>query len=302
MQCSLEDQQKYEGMWSSVKIRKDLSFRESAIVELKEYFSFSTEKTEYLLLNSEKLLAEEWIDYFNKNTFSEKSVIGFYDKTSLEIFELMNWHYLKFLNGPLQYAFAMEVAKQRKLVDYLDYGSGAGTGGLFFALNNFNVALADISKTNLDFCKYRFKKRNLSFELIDLKNNIPKANSYDVITCFDVLEHSLEPIKVLRTLCDSLKENGMLILTMPFGKDKDRPMHIVTNPRISCNIRSIGFAYDQRLIRICREEIKRNVFFLYKKKRGFFEKKIYFIYDNAEYLFRRIIKKLKLFTKIIILN
>jgi len=244
---------------------KNLSIFNNAIIELQEYFGLQKEQIEHLLLNSEIMLKDEWVNFFLKNDFEESNIIRFYDSTQQEIFELMCWHYIKFLDGPLQYVFALKIALNNKFTTYLDYGSGIGTGGILFAQNNFSVTLADISTTNLDFCRYRFKKRNLKAEFIDLKNQYLQDKRFDIITCFDVLEHTCEPIKIIISLVNALNDNGLLLLNIPISEDRNRPMHIVKDKKIIEKIDSIGLYYNRLLMQMCKDDIGRDILFLSKQ-------------------------------------
>jgi 2-polyprenyl-3-methyl-5-hydroxy-6-metoxy-1,4-benzoquinol methylase len=131
--------------------------------------------------SSIEILAKEWHIFFKSNPLENKSIINFYDRTQNEIFELMQWHYINSLNGSLQYVFSLDIAQRNSFKDYLDYGSGIGTGGILFAANGFTVTLADVSSQNLKYCRYRFEKRNLRAEFIDIKDSQIKRNGYERI-------------------------------------------------------------------------------------------------------------------------
>lgn len=279
----------YSKTWELIKLDKTRSFEDNAILEIKDYFGYADENIKEIMASSEKLLAAEWNKHFLNKKLEESSIVNFYDKTKLEIFELMNWHYFSFKNGPLQYVFALDVGQRNDYINYLDYGSGIGSGGILFALRNFKVTLADISSANLEFCKYRFRKRSLEVNLIDLKKNKPKKREYDIITCFDVLEHAWNPIEILKILRDALKDSGILIINTPFKKDRKKPMHIATNKKIANNIRSTGFSHDWNLVIECERNIKRQVFVLKKQNRNFVLNKMFFIYDNMPIFAKRML-------------
>ncbi|MCM8823080.1 MAG: methyltransferase domain-containing protein [Candidatus Omnitrophica bacterium] len=275
--------QDYINFWETTKLFRDYSLSESAILELRGYFGYEREEVLYLLERSQKLLAEEWNKYFaNYRKLSEETINKFYNTTQMEIFELMYWHYFKIKDGPLQYTFALDIAQRYGFKNYLDYGSGIGTGGILFALNNFNVSLADVSSTNLEFCKYRFYKRNLKAQLIHLLTSQKqlKGKEYEIITCFDVLEHVMDPLYVLNILKNVLRDNGILIINMPFFNDDKRPMHIVKDCLIRNKIRSIGYSFDWHLMVEARRNIRRPLFVLKKKNRNLFMNKLCFLCDN----------------------
>lgn len=281
--------EEYRRQWELTKLDKKLSLEDSAVSELQEYFGYKKEEIAYRFAVSEKALRDEWNNLFKNQPIEEKSVIEFYDKTHNEIFELMHWHYCRILDGPLQYVFALNIAQRKGYQHYMDFGSGIGTGGILFALNNFKVTLADISSTNLDFCKYRFRKRGINSKFIRLtshEDNI-ESNKYDMITCFDVLEHAYNPLAILKKLKNALTDDGLLIINTPFAKDENRPMHIVNDIAIINRIRSLGFSYDWDLIKECRKKIDRPVFILERKNRNFLLNTLYFIYDSMPLSLKR---------------
>jgi len=96
------------------------------------------------------------------------------------------------------------------------FDAGCGTGRLLTILseNGHDVAGLDYSEEALKYCS----KRGLNNILkLDLNNWIPSPNTYDLITCFDVLCHKWikDEIKILKTLGSGLKKDGLLFLNDP---------------------------------------------------------------------------------------
>jgi hypothetical protein len=104
----------------------------------------------------------------NVRDLSKESVERFYGDSRAMLYELMWWHTLTDDLSPLAYVNAMQFAEQHGCRDFLDFGSGVGSGGILFARNGFNVALADISSAALVFGSWRFERWNLSAVHIDL--------------------------------------------------------------------------------------------------------------------------------------
>jgi len=207
----------------------------------------------------------------------------FYNETQLELFELMDWHVNKIENGPLVYVCALDLAKKFKCKNYLDYGSGIGSGAILFAKNNFQVSVADVSSPLLSFLKYRFQKRNLEVDLIDLKNKKLKNEMYDIVTCFDVLEHSLHSHKIVCQIRAALKTNGFFVTNnLSIKKDSSRPMHI-SEVNLEYRIRYLGFEQLWNLQKDLSRTIGRDIVVLRKVNRPFFINFIYFIYDNLQF-------------------
>lgn len=268
---------------------------DSAIMELSEYFSISAEEVINILPQSEKILAEEWVN-MNINKKDRNSVIHFYNNTKMEILELMNFHINRFEKGPVNYVCAMEMAKKLGLRKYLDYGSGIGSGAIIFLKNGFDVTCADISQPLLSFIEYRLRKRNLKARLLDLKMQQLDKETYDIITCFEVLEHSTDPLNMLKDLRKALKTEGILILNNVQGvkENHNKPMHI-SNVNLQKRLRSLGFEYLWELNHEFKKSCKNNyIFVLRKVNRPFLIDSTFYLYDDFPPLYiKTIINKLR---------
>ena len=156
----------------------------------------------------------------------------YYDGADDCIEELMWWHTLSDDNSPLAYVAALEFAalefsSSPRFRNYLDFGSGVGSGALVFHHYDFDVTLADISSTMLAFCKYRFGERGRTARFIDLKVAALPAAAFDFITAMDVFEHLVDPGGTVDRLAQSLKPGGYIYGRFAAGDDHDRPQHIV---------------------------------------------------------------------------
>ncbi|MBI4778997.1 class I SAM-dependent methyltransferase [Candidatus Falkowbacteria bacterium] len=102
-------------------------------------------------------------------------------------------------------------ATNKKLI--LDLGCGTGTE-LEKLAKYGTVSALDINQSALALAK----EKKCQAILADIeKFTLPKEN-YDVICCFDLLEHLNEDEKVLNNICQSLKNNGYLFFTVPAVK------------------------------------------------------------------------------------
>lgn len=154
------------------------------------------------------------------------SVEGFYESPTT-IYELMGWHSLRDDDGPLAYVLALEIAKARGVKRCLDFGSGVGSGALLFAAAGIGVTLADISSTLLDFCRWRFERREISASFIDLKRSSLPKGEFDMILAMDVFEHLADPVEAAELVHDALAPGGVLFARIHAEEDADRPHHIV---------------------------------------------------------------------------
>jgi len=157
----------------------------------------------------------------------QHSVHQFYNASEAMIYELMWWHTLKDDDSPLAYVTAFHFAKLHGCKSYLDFGAGVGSGGILFARHGLAVTLADISTSMLHFSQWRFRLRDLSAQLIDLKTGELPAGTFDMLAAMDVFEHLVDPVQAVDQLWRTLKPGGFLFGRFHSEEDEDRPHHIV---------------------------------------------------------------------------
>lgn len=98
-----------------------------------------------------------------------------------------------------------------------DLGCGDGTMGTL--LTNTHVVTidgCDISEVALERATNKY--RNVYQLNIDDEHTPVNSNSYDVVICTDVLEHTLSPIRVLNEIERILRDDGFAVISVPnFG-------------------------------------------------------------------------------------
>lgn len=152
----------------------------------------------------------------------------FYDENEGHIFDLMWWHTLRDDLSPLAYVVALDFARRHGCRDYLDFGSGVGSGAILFARHGLAVTLADISSTLLQFARERLARRGLPASFIDLKTSrLPVTGTFDIITAMDVFEHLTDPVGTVDQLAATVKPGGYVFGRFAAEPDDDRPQHIV---------------------------------------------------------------------------
>jgi 2-polyprenyl-3-methyl-5-hydroxy-6-metoxy-1,4-benzoquinol methylase len=106
-----------------------------------------------------------------------------------------------------------------------DIGLGEGyTLEQFYKLGMKTTGI-DISKYMIDYLEKKYEKSDLDIELItgDISQIEVRENRFDIVTCFDILEHipdenlKLAMINIKR----SLVNGGLLIGTLPYKENKD---------------------------------------------------------------------------------
>lgn len=99
----------------------------------------------------------------------------------------------------------------------LDVGCGNGVISRYLGSKNYTVLGIDIDQKTIDRAQSLNIYANVSFKVKSAEQLIAEALHYDAIICSEVLEHLDNPSSLLRTLNKSLKEDGILIVTVPNG-------------------------------------------------------------------------------------
>jgi rhamnosyltransferase len=113
-----------------------------------------------------------------------------------------------------RYAFARELARGKRV---LDFGCGTGYGAALLAEVADSVAGVDIDGAALAWARREHRNPRLSFQRRDdLGRGLPPG-SFDVITCFEMIEHVDEPtqIELIRNFARLLTPGGQLIISTP---------------------------------------------------------------------------------------
>lgn len=102
----------------------------------------------------------------------------------------------------------------------LDFGCGPGGNVKLLSRHLFgkNFYLLDISDAVLEFAKYTyFKKEDYKENNFKFFNDLSEINKtrFDIIISIQVLEHITDYSSVLDNLWKLLKENGLLIISVP---------------------------------------------------------------------------------------
>ena len=93
----------------------------------------------------------------------------------------------------------------------LNIGGGTSSDIWFLAENN-DVYLLDISETAVNIAK----KNNIKGKVYDVTGKIPfKSKKFDIVILKDILEHLLDPEKLLLESRRILKDGGYIVLSIP---------------------------------------------------------------------------------------
>lgn len=211
----------------------------SGLRELAEYFDLSLDDVRR---DCQSSLADSKLEWESAPRKTPEQIHEFYRHTRSYIFEHVWWHATDSEANAANVAI-LDYFRQSGANNYLDFGSGVGANAILFARLGFNVTLADISPTMLEFARWRLARRGLSARFIDLNHESLPDRSFDLITAVDVLEHVVDPGATLRQIARSLTTGGRLVFNYRAGFDPQRPMHILADAGpVMGNLRRAGLA------------------------------------------------------------
>ena len=212
----------------------------SSLRELAEYFGMSPAEARRAC---EGALADSKREWNAAARQTPDQVVDFYDNTQSYIFEHIWWHAVNAEKNSANVVIA-NYALQSGASAYLDFGSGVGANGILFARHGFSVTLADVSRTMLDFARWRFERRGLQAEYVYLREEPLPGGRFDIVTAVDVFEHLLTPATEIRQIAAALKVGGVMVFNICAGADPERPMHILkTKYPVLRALRRHGFRY-----------------------------------------------------------
>ena len=99
----------------------------------------------------------------------------------------------------------------------LDYGCGAGAVGGYIASKGYAVDALDIPSKTLDFVRTEMGDRFK--DIITAGTRALKEKEYDLVITLDALEHTLDPLNIVKDILKSLKPSGLLYISFPKETD-----------------------------------------------------------------------------------
>lgn len=125
-----------------------------------------------------------------------------------------------------RYAITFNFIKEKKI---LDIACGEGYGCFLMSKTASHVTGIDINDETINKAKEKYNTNNIEFRQGDILQ-IPFADqSFDIITCFETLEHVEEHDIVLSELKRVLKRSGLLFISTP-EKSNYRDKRRYNNP------------------------------------------------------------------------
>ncbi len=179
---------------------------------LQEFLHLDPETLERKLEASCQTLAE-----LEHRDFDWEKAAEFYGEQvgTAYLFELAAWH----LESRDYIGSTLRLIAERARGRVLDFGGGIGTHAIAAALcpQVTQVVYLDINPINRQFVQYRADQLGLSQKLL-CPAELPPAQRFETILCFDVLEHLPSPSQQLLEFDKLLAPTGKMILNWYFFK------------------------------------------------------------------------------------
>lgn len=102
-------------------------------------------------------------------------------------------------------------------VSILDVGCGNGVISRHLGKQGFNVLGIDVSAQTIEKARALNTAPNVQFEVLSAEQLVAQGQTFDVVICSEVLEHLSQPAALLKVLHQSIKPEGILIVTVPNG-------------------------------------------------------------------------------------
>lgn len=206
------------------ELKRDRDDREEMIADLMEFEGVSREEILRRFLKRHELRNEE----MDKIDFKDsKQVEEYYINNNYEIYDHFEWHFQGRRGFDKKLVEDIKAAYPDRATEILDFGCGGGQNAFMLAKEKYIVSCCDHNKKAMDFISHRFKKHKLKIKKISMPIHSKFKNKFDIILCFDVLEHIPndkfdETIELLKSL---KKPNGKIMASVSFGAQKFHPSH-----------------------------------------------------------------------------
>lgn len=201
--------------------------------DLQEYFGYTLEEIDQKVEQREDIILAEWKAH---NPQNQEGASKFYSEGEGQLWYCVagsgNNDSTELQKGTITHRVAVEnlgnYIKREKIVDY---GCGMGMAGFIFHNLGYDVTFADVPGKMFNFLKYRcMKQGRWDIKFINIRAKFPLTEMYDIIMCYDVLEHVFDPVDVLNHLSQHLNEGGLMIVEVFFDDvGGTAPYHIKEN-------------------------------------------------------------------------
>lgn len=127
-----------------------------------------------------------------------------------------------------RYAYALQLVSRKRV---LDLACGEGYGSWILADAAMEVVGVDKNSHVIRHAQMTYKKDNLKFEVGDMEKLLFNSGEFDVVVCFEAIEHIIAQEECIVEIRRVLRDGGILLISTPVmadskKKDSLNPFHL----------------------------------------------------------------------------
>jgi 2-polyprenyl-3-methyl-5-hydroxy-6-metoxy-1,4-benzoquinol methylase len=206
------------------QVALDKSDREELFEDLADFEKVPIDEIRRRFAYKQELRNEEFskVDKSDKN-----SVNDYYINNNYEMYDHFFWHLEGRRSFDKKLVEDIKRSYPEKVTEIFDFGCGGGQTAYMLAKEGYQVTVTDKNKKSLDFIKFRCIRHKVKIKIVPYPIHEQFKNKYDIVMCFDVLEHvpDEEFDGVINKLKDLKNEKGQIMATVSFGAENAHPSH-----------------------------------------------------------------------------
>jgi len=213
----------------------NLSTKNSALLLLEEYTKLSQSELLDIINNTELVAQKLWNKHIkDSSNVTEKMLNNFYTNCGKN--NLFLQRYYSSIDISLGTALRGYIASIAVQVGGRFFDFGGGVGDLTASISKLghkDISFVDTDKKQLDFVKWKDKRcgiNNINYIGVDNIKDFFKSNkeSFNFATAIELLEHVLNPPKLMKSLASLIAPGGYIFFTSSFHVYPE-PGHLESN-------------------------------------------------------------------------